>query len=359
VKTINVNLTPAYRVLVGDGILSEAGARIREALPALTRAVIVTDTRIHKLWAARLARSLRAAKIRFSVVEVPRGERAKTLAVVAGLMERFAAEKLDRKSAVLALGGGAVGDVAGFAASIYMRGIPVVQLPTTLLAQVDASIGGKTGVDLRSGKNLVGTFHQPSLVISDTATLTSLPEREFRAGLFEVIKCGVIRDEKLFELLRDRQATVLSRDPEMLERIIVAAATIKAEVVAADEREAGLRRILNFGHTIGHAIEASGRYRRYMHGEAVGWGMMAAAEIGCEAGITPREVADGIREVVESYGPLSRVRASAAELVAYVGMDKKTVGGVPHFVLPTRLGEVTISGKITREQMRRGIERIL
>lgn len=268
----------------------------------------------------------------------------------------MAAAGLDRNSVVLAFGGGVIGDLAGFAASIYMRGIPVIQIPTTLLAQVDASIGGKTGVNLPVGKNLVGTFHQPRTVLIDPQVLGTLPEREYRAGFFEVIKCGVIRDAGLFRSIERNQSRFLARHPAFLLKAIEASVRVKADVVSRDEREGGLRRILNFGHTIGHALEAEGGYKRLLHGEAVGWGMIAAARIGEQMGTTPKEVAARIERVVLQCGLLPRIRVKEAAILRRIRSDKKTLHGVLHFVLPTAIGKTMISDQVKPRHIRNAVD---
>jgi 3-dehydroquinate synthase len=252
----------------------------------------------------------------------------------------------DRTSIVIGFGGGIVTDVSGFLAAIFMRGIPVVQIPTTLLAQVDAATGGKTGVNLVSGKNLIGSFHQPRVVLIDPNVLSTLPEREYRAGLFEVIKCGIIRDASLFELLATRVDVVLAKELDIVDQLITAAVRIKAEVVTADERESDLRRILNFGHTVGHAIEAETEYKLFLHGEAIAWGMLAATRLAVIIGMLPEHDAERISRTICSYGPIPRAtHLDSNRLIARLGSDKKTVKGKVHFVLPTCIGEVkTFSG---------------
>jgi len=245
---------------------------------------------------------------------------------------------------VLAFGGGIVNDMAGFLAAIFMRGIPVVQVPTTLLAQVDAAIGGKTGVNLIEGKNLIGSFHQPLATLIDPSVLSTLPEREYRAGLFEVIKYGVIRSAPLFRLLCERSDEVLARQPDVLDRIIAESVCIKAEVVSADERESGLRRILNFGHTFGHALEAETDYQLFLHGEAVAFGMRAAVYLARAIGQLSAEDSAGILDVIRRYGPIpSSNHLTARRLFARLARDKKTLRGKVHFVLPVKIGEVSVS----------------
>jgi len=273
-------------------------------------------------------------------------------------MQDFIRLGVDRSSLVVALGGGVVGDTAGFAASIFMRGISVVQLPTTLLAQVDAAIGGKTGVNLRSGKNLVGTFHQPRLVLVDPEVLATQQEREFRSGIFEIIKCAAIRDRRLFRYLEQHRAGILSRHPLAVSAAIEGAVKVKAEIVSADERESDLRRVLNFGHTIGHAIEAANGYKNLLHGEAVAWGMVAAVEIGVNTGVTRQSDAERLIDLIMNYGPLPSVRANTSRIFAAVACDKKTVSGVPHFVLMRTIGKTRIVSGIDRNIIRAAVKGI-
>jgi len=292
----------------------------------------------------------------FEVLEMPDGESAKKFATV----ERMAAQMLslgaDRRSIVVALGGGVVGDVGGFLASIFMRGIPVIQVPTTLVAQVDSAIGGKTGVNLVSGKNLIGTFHQPLAVLADPEVLSTLPEREYRSGLFEAMKYGVIRNPKIFELLESQREALLRRDGDLLERLIVECVRVKAEVVSADEREGGERKILNFGHTVGHAFESATRYKQFLHGEAIGWGMVAAAVIGREMKITDPITAERIISLVLSYGPLPAVNVAGTRVMRLLQSDKKTLGGVPHFILATGIGSVEVVNTVAEVAVRAGVE---
>jgi 3-dehydroquinate synthase len=288
-----------------------------------------------------LARGL--ADVAYEVLHLPGGEDQKRLAPVEQLAEEMVLRGGDRSSLVVAFGGGIVGDMAGFLAAIFMRGIPVVQVPTTLLAQVDASLGGKTGVNLVTGKNLIGSFHQPLAVLIDAALLATLPEREYRAGLYEVIKAGIIREPDLFRFLADRSRDVLARQPQAVDRIIADAVRMKCEVVSADEREGDLRRILNFGHTFGHALEAETGYTRFLHGEAVAFGMRAAAFLGQLTGYLSAEDCAEILEILRLYGPTPPLDGiPAANLLARLVHDKKTVQGKVHFVLPVRIGEVAV-----------------
>src|SRR3954452_2908819 len=244
----------------------------------------------------------------FEVLRFEGGESNKRLANLERLAEEMSERGADRTSIVIGFGGGIVTDMGGFLAAIFMRGIPVLQIPTTLLAQVDAATGGKTGVNLRVGKNLIGSFYQPIAVLIDPDVLSTLPEREYRAALFEVIKCGVIRDSELFDLFSERRAEILSMDAPLVDRLVAGAVRVKAEVVSQDEKEGDLRKILNFGHTIGHAIEAETGYTRLLHGEAVAWGMIAATELAVLCGLLERVVGRQIQDTICDYGPLPSVK---------------------------------------------------
>jgi 3-dehydroquinate synthase len=319
-----------------------AGEVLRELAPAITKVFLISSPPILELWGSALQEAFAKTGREALVLTMPDGEAAKRLATVEKLASKLVAAGADRQSAILALGGGVVGDVAGFLASIFMRGIPVVQIPTTLVAQVDSAIGGKTGVNLISGKNLIGTFHQPLAVLADPDVLRTLPEREFRSGLFEAMKYGVIRDSSIFDLMESQRESLLGRDAELLEQLVVECVRVKADVVSADERESGERRILNFGHTVGHALEAATNYKHFLHGEAVAWGMIAAATIGREVGVTSAALADRITALVRAYGSLPRVEVTGKRVLKLLQADKKTVGGVPHFVLATSMGKVEV-----------------
>jgi 3-dehydroquinate synthase len=360
VKRIRIRLkSNGYDVLVGRGLLQRAGREVRRLLPAAgSRVFVITSPNVRRHWGEELEKSLRLAKVQYAILEMNDGEPAKRLETVEHLAERMVAAGADRKSLVVAFGGGVVGDCAGFLAAIFLRGIPVVQIPTTLLAQVDASIGGKTGVNLRAGKNLIGAFHQPRAVLADPDVLSTLDAREFRAGLFESLKCGVIRDRQLFDFMCRQAKKILGRDPRALERIIFDSVRVKAAVVAADERESDVRRILNFGHTVGHALEAATDYTQLLHGEAVAWGMMAAATIACDCGFCAPETAEQITSAVEAYGPLPRLRCGSKAIVDRLSVDKKTVAGAVHFVLPIKIGQVKIANDVPPEVVRQAVEQI-
>jgi 3-dehydroquinate synthase len=345
----------AYDAIVERGSL----ARVADFLPpGAGTAFVVTTADVFKLH----GKSMHQAVIdhKHKVLFFPGGEPNKRLSQLEALAEKMIESGGDRSSVVIAFGGGIVGDVAGFLAAVFMRGIPVIQVPTTLLAQVDAAVGGKTGVNLVSGKNLLGSFHQPLAVLIDPDVLGTLPPREYRAGLYEIIKCGVIRDPELFGVLDQCAPAVLAQEPATLERIIAAAVRIKAEVVSADEREGGLRRILNFGHTFGHALEAETSYERFLHGEAVAWGMRAATILAEKTGRLGTSEAASIHRVVAKYGTLPALDGIAASrLAARLRSDKKTVQGQIHFVLPTRIGDVAIVSGIDEKLVLESIEAAL
>lgn len=345
-----------YEAVIGSGLLEHTGTYLRDLLGAEKKFFVVTVPPVRRRWGKKLIASLASAGLSARVVEMRDGERYKKLATVEELAEKLVRLGASRDAVVLAFGGGVVGDVTGLLASVYMRGIDVVQIPTTVLAQVDASIGGKTGVNLRAGKNLLGTFHQPRAVLIDPEVLASLPERDFRAGLYESLKCGVIGNRELFESLERTPAKILRRNPAMLEWVIAESVRLKAAVVSADEREAGLRRVLNFGHTIGHALEAETAYRRFLHGEAIAWGMVAAANIAAAVGETTVDTAQRISEAVLAAGPLPKVAVRSRNILHRLQADKKTRNGVVHFVLPTTIGKVAIVNDVPPAVVREAIE---
>src|SRR5215470_11233433 len=331
-----------YDALIEQGALSRAGTILKELFGANLSLFIVTVSPVRRRWGKGLLRSLGAAGFPTRVIEMPDGERFKRLSTMESLAEDLLRGGADRRSVVIAFGGGVVGDVAGMLASVYMRGIKLVQIPTTVQAQLDAAIGGKTGVNLCSGKNLIGTFYQPELVLIDPATLATLPEREFRAGMYEALKCGVIGNEELFTRLERTSIKELRRDSDLLGWTIAESVRLKARVVAADEREGDLRRVLNFGHTIGHALEAATGYRHFLHGEAVAWGMIAAAHIATAMCLCDRPVYERIRNAVLTWGKLPEVTLSGEKAMTLIKGDKKTEAGVLHFVLPREIGKVEV-----------------
>ena len=344
--------THSYRAIVERGV----SRRIGQYLPPRAGKVFVLTT--EDVWALH-GRSVEGT-FPHRVLFFPGGEINKRLDVVEQLAEQMMAAGADRSSLVVAFGGGIVTDVGGFLAAIFMRGVPVVQVPTTLLAQVDAAVGGKTGVNLVSGKNLMGSFHQPLIVLIDPDVLATLSEREYRAGLFEVVKHGIIRSTELFRLMADRSADVLARDPEVVEKLIDESVRIKAEVVSADEKEGDLRRILNFGHTVGHALEAETAYSRFLHGEAVCFGMNAATHLARIAGLLSPAGHEEILRAVALYGPIPPLDGiTAPDLLRHLVKDKKTIQGNVHFVLPEEIGKVRIVSGIPESQVREAVEAAL
>jgi 3-dehydroquinate synthase len=283
---------------------------------------------------------------------LPDGERFKQLQTVGRIYDALIRASADRASTIVAIGGGVVGDIAGFAAATYLRGVPVVQVPTTLLAQVDSAIGGKVGVNHAAGKNLIGAYHQPAAVVIDPELLATLPRREFRAGLYEVVKYGVIASRSLFDELQTAMPRLFARDLAVLVRVIAECCRIKGSVVEEDERESGPRRALNFGHTLGHALEAVTKYRRLRHGEAVGYGMLAAANLAVNRGTLPAADRDALAALVAQMGPLPSVSdLSATQVVEAVGRDKKVIAGHLHFVLPVGVGATTTVTDVTTDEL--------
>jgi 3-dehydroquinate synthase len=332
----------SYEILVQEGLLARLGEHLAN-LGLGPTAVIITNPIVKRLYGARVLSSLKAHGFDVNVIVVPNGEQAKSMRWLNRILDSLVRTRRERQTSLIALGGGVVGDLAGFAASTYLRGIPFVQAPTTLVAQVDASIGGKTGVNHHLGKNLIGAFYQPRVVLVDPLALLTLSVREYRAGLAEVIKYGVIEDAEFFEFLERDLAGVLRRESKSLERILRTSCAIKARVVSADEREGDRRRILNFGHTVGHALETVTGYRRYKHGEAVAIGMVAAAGLARRLGIADKGVQERIRVLVKRAGlPTDMPGHSPAALIRAMRQDKKVKDGQIHFVLPTRIGHVKI-----------------
>jgi 3-dehydroquinate synthase len=342
----------SYDIRVGEGALDGIEAHLNDAnlQPPF---LVVSQPRILKAIGRHFTK-------RFPVTLIPDGERAKTLTTVARLLDHMVKLRLTRQSTVIAVGGGVVGDVAGFVASIYMRGISVVQVPTTLLAQVDSSIGGKTGVNHRFAKNLIGTFYQPKLVLSDPVVLQKLPEREYASGLYEALKYGIVRDAELFQDFERNRSLILNRDTAAIEHLVYRCAAIKADVVMKDEKESDLRRILNFGHTVGHGLEAAARYQRIKHGEAVGYGMIAASRIGRLLKILPDSDCARIENAVWSLGRLPALTGiNSKDVLNALQHDKKVRDGAVHFVLPSAIGHVEITPNVPFGIVRDVVKEIL
>jgi 3-dehydroquinate synthase len=339
----------SYDALIESGLLSRSGELLRDLLGVRKKLFVVTVASVRRRWGKRLLQSLRSAGLTAEALEMPEGERHKRLASVEKLAEELVRRGADRDSALIAFGGGVVGDVVGMLASVYMRGIDLVQIPTTVQAQVDAAIGGKTGVNLVSGKNLLGTYHQPRCVLIDPEVLSTLPERQFRAGLYESLKAGIIGRPELFSRIEQAGFAALRRDSQTLEWVIAESVKLKAEVVSADERENGLRRVLNLGHTIGHALEADTAYRHFLHGEAVAWGMIAASEIASSVEKISAKESERIAAAVLAQGRLPKVASRSRSILGRLQSDKKTRDGVVHFILPTGIGKVEVVNNVPAE----------
>jgi 3-dehydroquinate synthase len=342
VQRIDVNLgVRSYPIFIGAGVM-ERGEELARAIPARD-VLLVTNTTVGPLYAARLADAL--APRRCLEVALPDGEMHKTLANVSRMLDVLVANRFSRDACVVALGGGVVGDMAGFAAACYQRGISFVQVPTTLLAQVDSSVGGKTGVNHPGGKNLIGAFHQPDAVFADTHTLNTLPDRELRAGLAEVIKYGLIVDRDFFDWLESHAGELLARDPAALAHAIKRSCEIKADIVARDEREQGERALLNLGHTFGHAIESATNYSAWLHGEAVGAGMLLAADMSQRLGWVSANDVARVERILTTFGLPVDVKAVGADVVAEkMKIDKKVAAGRIRLVLLKGIGRSVVTG---------------
>jgi 3-dehydroquinate synthase len=346
----------SYPIVIGAGVLDECGERLA-AVCRPGRCALVTNPVVARLYAEQLKESLMGSGFDPIQIEIADGERYKTLDSVSHIYDVLLEAKLDRKAPLLALGGGVIGDLTGFAAATYLRGVPFVQVPTTLLAQVDSSVGGKTGVNHPLGKNLIGAFHQPVLVLSDSATLRTLPRRELVAGLVEVIKYGVILDAALFARIEEDLDALLALDERVLGAVIRRCCELKAEVVGADEREADYRAILNFGHTLGHGIESETQYSRYLHGEAVSIGMSFAAHFSASRGYCPPAVADRVVRLLRRLGAPTEVPTDlqARSLQAALAGDKKAAGGQVKFVFMEGLGRTRFEMVSAREIAERAV----
>jgi 3-dehydroquinate synthase len=343
-------------VLLGEGLLKQIGARVRQHLDCETCAVI-SDRNVAPLFADRVIESLASAGFDPSLITIPAGEKSKTLEQAGAICERVIAAGLDRESFVVGLGGGMIGDISGFVATIYHRGIPHIQIPTTLLAMVDSSIGGKTGVDTRAGKNLIGAFHQPSLVIDDLEVLKTLPRRQFNQGFAEIIKHAIIADRKMFRTLQSWNAG----DAPALQRLIKRNIQIKSRIVAKDEHDrTGVRALLNFGHTVGHAIERAGNYRKFLHGEAVSLGIVAACAVSVNrAGLRPDQRA-AIVDLLARLGLPTRLPQTfpRRKILEAVKFDKKFEGGKVRFVVTPRIGAAYVADNVTFDDIREAVKQL-
>jgi len=356
-KRLNVDLGDrSYEILIGQGLLEHAGRLLSEAVQA-SRAVVVTHPSIDRLYGEKIIGGLRRAGLKTDCIQVPEGEDHKSLGEAEKIFGRLLELNCDRRSVLVALGGGVVGDITGFVAATFMRGIPFIQVPTTLLAQVDSSVGGKTAVNHPLGKNMIGAFYQPRAVLIDLDTLSTLPREEFRAGLAEVIKYGVIADARLFDYLDGHAADILRQEPACLGHIVETSCAIKGRVVQQDEKENRLRMILNFGHTLGHAIEAVTNYTTYKHGEAIAIGMVYAARLSRETGRCSDTVCRRLASLVEKFGLPSRLPDLPAErLIESMRLDKKSHDERIRFVLAKEIGAVEIVDEVAESVLKKVLE---
>ncbi|HJO37416.1 MAG: 3-dehydroquinate synthase [Vicinamibacterales bacterium] len=343
-----------YPVQIAHGLIAKLASLVDDTTPSGGR-FIVSNSTVWRLHGAAVKAALPDAE----VILIPDGERYKTLQTVGRIYEALIRAGADRQTTLVAVGGGVVGDIAGFAAATFLRGVAVVQVPTTLLGQVDSAIGGKVGVNHALGKNLIGAFHPPAAVLIDPDLLATLPRREFRAGLYEVVKYGMISSHDLFARVERDLSDLFARKSRALEPVLADCCRIKAAIVEADEREAGPRRALNFGHTIGHAIEAVTKYRRFRHGEAVGYGMLAAADLSERRRALTSDARQSIADLITRMGPLPSVTdLSSKQIVETMKRDKKVVAGKLHFVLPSAIGAVTTVDDVTTRQIDGALRRL-
>ena len=347
-KTLAVNTSRPYEIKIGRGSLDQAGVLCRQAIPNARKLTIVTDSRVLPLYLARTADSLEQMGFQIQCLTIPAGEASKSAEQLVILWEKMMAFGMTRTDAVVALGGGVVGDLAGFAAATLLRGVDYVQIPTTLLSQVDSSVGGKVAIDLRAGKNLAGAFWQPSLVIIDPGCLDTLPDRTFSDGMAEVIKYGCILDRKLFELLNRCGSRV--RVMERIVDVVYTCCDLKRRVVVEDERDTGLRQLLNFGHTVGHAFERAGHYETWTHGQGVAAGMNWAAQLGVELGVTPPETVECIQELLKKFDLPLDIPCPWETMTEAVGLDKKNAGDHISLIVLEKLGQA-VHRKMARDEL--------
>jgi 3-dehydroquinate synthase len=354
---IHLDVTTAsrsYAVTIGEATIDRLRTTL-DGIRAPERRFVVSSPLVWRLHGPQLARAIGVQE----PILIPDGERFKLLATVTRVYDGLLRVNADRATTVITFGGGVIGDMAGFAAATYLRGVTLVHVPTTLLAQVDSAIGGKVGVNHPQGKNLIGAFYQPSAVVVDPTVLGTLPRREFRAGLYEVVKYGMTSSAALFDRVARERKAIFARAPEALLPVIAESCRIKAAVVSADERESGPRRVLNFGHTAGHAFEAVTKYRRFRHGEAVAYGMLVAAELGKARGALADRDSQALADVITSLGPLPPIGdISAGAMLEAMQHDKKVVGGKLHYVLPTAVGATTIVDDVTEKEFRAALKRV-
>lgn len=346
-KTLLLDLGErSYSIDFGTGLLADVGRRMRE-LGMVGQTAVVTNDTVAPIYLDLVRQSLEGAGFSVLPIVLPDGEVHKNFTTLQRILEDLLKNRLERSATLVALGGGVVGDMTGFAASVFLRGVDFVQIPTTLLAQVDSSVGGKTGINHSLGKNLIGTFYQPKLVLCDLDTLKTLPRREFLAGLAEVVKYGLIRDARFFHFLDENLDAIIAMDPGPLQRVVHACCAIKAEVVAADEREGGVRALLNFGHTFGHAIEALTGYNQLLHGEAVAMGMVMAADLSRRLGWLTEDETNAITGLLHRAGlPLDVPKIASMDFMEAFQRDKKVRGGKPRFVLLRGIGHGVVTADI-------------
>jgi 3-dehydroquinate synthase len=361
-RTVHVALDDrGYDITVAEGALSRIGEIARPAFgDGIRRVAIISNSDVHRHYGRTVEKSLKQSDFTTLTHLIGENERAKSLRTAERVWAFLIANRFERGDGIVALGGGVVGDLAGFVAATFMRGVKYLQIPTTLLAQIDSSVGGKTAVNHALGKNLIGAFYQPRAVVIDPQSLRTLPKREIRAGLYEAIKYGVIRDEALAAFIRNNLDRIDSLDTETMINLIARCCEIKAEVVTTDERESGLRRILNFGHTVGHALESVTHYRRLKHGEAVGYGMKCASAIAEKIGIIPPAEAEAIKHSVDALGRLPRIDdLKAQDIIAAMAHDKKVAHGKLPLILPTKIGAVVVRDDIAPTVIRAAVRELL
>jgi len=348
----------SYTIATGSGILKDIGKSL-ERFDFSKKAAIVSNPTVYDLYGKTLASSLLASGFEIIEIILPDGEEYKNLSSVERIYEQLLKLRFDRKSVLIALGGGVIGDITGYAASTYMRGIDFIQVPTTLLAQVDSSVGGKTGVNHALGKNMIGTFWQPRLVWADISTLHTLSRRNFLSGIAEIVKYGIIWDSAFFDFLEKKRETLLSLNPDDIIHVIRRSCEIKADIVSRDERESGLRAILNFGHTIGHAIETATGYATYLHGEAIAIGMHVEAILAHETGLIGSDEVSRIQHLLKTFGLPTEIPAGIdlAALFEAMKLDKKAVSGDLKFILPEQIGKVRIQGNISEKIVRQAVKK--
>ena len=356
-ETFSLDLgSRSYDILIGPGLLDGLGDRLKPLLPG-RQVAVVSNTTVAPLYLERVQASLAAAGFTTLPIILPDGERFKDWTHLNRIFDALITHRFERSATLLALGGGVVGDMTGYAAASFLRGVSFVQVPTTLLSQVDASVGGKTGINHPLGKNLIGAFYQPRLVAIDVDTLATLPRRELLAGVAEVIKYGIIRDAGFFGMLEAEVTGIDRLEPRLMSRIIHTCCAIKADVVAADERESGARALLNLGHTFGHAIESLAGYGNILHGEAVAMGMVMAADLSARMGLCSAADAARIRVLIEKSGlPLQAPRFPVSDVLEVMSRDKKVSGGTPRFVLVDGIGRASMRENIPMEHLSRAIE---